>query len=74
MVVSLSREDRTYRKLKGVRSEIKKQIRVIRRTLSENRLNELGRLEEQLNGLTKAKTRLRKEFEKLTGTRGPYSS
>lgn len=70
----MNREDRTYRKLKGVRSEIKKQVKVVKKALSENRLDELGKLEEQLKGLTKVKTKLRKDFERLTGTKGPYTS
>lgn len=63
----------TYKKLKGIRSKIRKQTRIIKKALSNGKLNESAILEEELAKLAKAKTRLRKKFEKLTGIRGPYS-
>ena len=63
----------TYKKLKGVRSKIRGNIKMIRKTLSTRRFEESLMFEERLVKLTKTKTRLRKKFERLTGIRGPYS-
>ena len=63
----------TYKKLKGVRSKIRGNIKMIRKTLSNGRFEESLMFEERLVKLTKTKTRLRKKFERLTGIKGPYS-
>jgi hypothetical protein len=63
----------TYKKLKGVRSKIRKHTRMIKKALSDGKFNESAMFEEELTRLTKTKTRLRKKFERLTGIKGPYS-
>jgi len=62
-----------YKKLKGIRSRIKRSVEAVEKASAVKPVEEMGVFEEQIRSLTKNKTRLRKRFEKLTRRRGPYS-
>jgi len=61
-----------YRRLKGVRSHIRQQVRGLVRAAREGDEEGVWLIEDLLAGLTHLKTSMRKEFERRTGIKGPY--
>lgn len=67
---TLSKSRRAYKKLKGIRSQINRQIKAIEKaSVKGENTNEL---ELETIKITKEKTKLRKEFQRLTKRSGPY--
>gem|GEM_PF-5803431 len=60
---------RLYKKLKGIRSEIRRTLKQIEKELAERNYTEedLKGFDEEIVSLVKKKRRLRKEFRELTG-------
>ena len=69
---NLSREDRLYRRLKGIRSRLKLSVDKAKRAAERGDLDTLRDLETEVEALATSKTWMRKEFEHRLGIKGPY--
>jgi len=68
----LKAEDRLYRRLKGVRKKLRVSVDKALKALERGDLESFRSLEAEVKSMATLKTQMHKDFERMTGIKGPY--